>query len=303
MDNKHTIDSLCFDLNSLLKNEFDLLLVKEKINELVVYLEKNNSHVFKNSQYLSLIKKISKIKDLNNELEKVFFNILLVNENIKEKNKYEIFRMVALNNPKVFKKHFLKYTTKTLYEIISYENKNNLKHTDYLNVLYSVLKIKARNQNKKEQLENFYEKFCFQKDIGFLNLKLYILKKILKNKLTKQEIEYLFVAITNYKDLNLIRTILKIKTIPENLIIQVILNEIYEDGSQLLMSFLLQKEEYLSIVKEKIKILSKYLSLEGLEELKNKSNAKVKGVILAEVQELFLQIIEMTILEKKLKNF
>lgn len=303
MDNKYTIDSLCFDLNSLLKNEFDLILVKEKINELVVCLENNNSNIFKNSQYLSLIKKISKVKELSEELEKIFFNILLVNENIKEKNKYEIFRIIALNNPKVLKKNFLKYTTKTLYEIISYENKNNLKHTEYLNVLYSVLKIKSRNQNKKEQLENFYEKFCFQKDKGFLKLKLYILKKVLKNKLKKQEIEDLFVAITNYKELNLIKKMLKIKNISEKLVIQVILNEIYEDISQLMMSFLLQKEEYLSNVKEKIKILSEYLSLEGLEELKDKSNYKVKGAILAEVQEILLQIIEITILEKKLKNF
>jgi len=304
MTNKDQIISLCFELNSLLKNEFDLSIVKNKIKELVSYFDKNSNEIINNPQYLSLIKKINSISDLSEELENVFFNILPLGKTryIKEKIKYEIFRVCAKRNNKILKRYLLKNEINYLYNLIEYENKYRLENIEYLKSLYSVLKIKARTQNKEDLLDNFYDKFGVQKDKGFIKLKLYLLNKIIRLKLNNKEKEKLFISVAGTSIIKLIKKIILLKNINQDLVILSIIEETSSENMFYSMNILMSNIDISSNSKEKVKILLSYLNYENIEKIEKQYNKKIDKILINRKITKYEEEIKLLIEEIKLKN-
>ncbi len=76
MYNKDKVDELCFELNTELKSDYDIDNIRIKLAELLSVVIPFDENIFKNNQYLSLIRKLTKIKELNNELNSLFISIV-----------------------------------------------------------------------------------------------------------------------------------------------------------------------------------------------------------------------------------
>lgn len=307
MYNKDKVDELCFELNTELKSDYDIDNIKIKLAELLSVVLPFDENIFKNSQYLSLIKKLTKIKELNNELNSLFISILPVNKNkyLKENKKTELLKLSLEYSEKHVLRYLLKNSIDDLYEMIMNDINNNYPNNNnvvYLDNLYKALKIKSRTLNIENLIENFNKNLVLSRHNNFANFKLYLLNKITNKEINQKQKQQLLITTLTTRQTILIEKVLTIKNIPENVIIASILDEIEDLKSILLVFFIGKQNEELSIIRKLMDCLSK----EGIYKLESAFKNKISvnnTSVLNRVETDFVILIEKIKLEIELKNF
>lgn len=308
MYNKDKIDELCFELNTELKSDYEIDNMKIKLAELLSVVLPFDQNTFKNNQYLSLIKKLTKIKEFNNELNNLFISILPVNKHkyLKENKKTELLKLSLEYSEKNVLRYLLKNNIDDLYEMIMNDinnnNHNNNNNNGYLDILYKALKIKSRTLNLENLIENFNKSLVLSRHNNFANFKLYLLNKITNKELNKKQKQQLLITTLTTKRTILIEKVLTIKNIPEDVIIASILDEIEDLKSVLLVFFMNKQYDELSIIRK----LMYYLSKGGIYKLEAAFKDKISinnTSILNRAEADFVILIEKFKLEIELKNF